>query len=131
MIQLATAWGLPVSTTQVVSGSVMGAGATRRFSAVRWGVARRIVWAWIFTIPAAAALAALAALLIKAGPLALTLAVLVSGVAALALLTRGMRRKRPSTDFGIGPIEDPNTAGKSASVERGSAKGSAMKVGRS
>jgi PiT family inorganic phosphate transporter len=131
VIQLATAWGLPVSTTQVVSGSVMGAGATRRFSAVRWGVARRIVWAWIFTIPAAAALAALAALLIKAGPLALTLAVLVSGAAALALLARGMRRKRPSTDFGIGPIEDPNTAGKSASVERGSAKGSAMKVGRS
>jgi PiT family inorganic phosphate transporter len=131
VIQLATAWGLPVSTTQVVSGSVMGAGATRRFSAVRWGVARRIVWAWIFTIPAAAALAALAALLIKAGPLALTLAVLVSGAAALALLARGMRRKRPSTDFGIGPIEDPNTAGKSTSVERGSAKGSAMKVGRS
>ncbi|HZY58014.1 MAG TPA: inorganic phosphate transporter, partial [Rubrobacteraceae bacterium] len=131
VIQLATTWGLPVSTTQVVSGSVMGAGATRRFSAVRWGVARRIVWAWLFTIPASAALAALAAVLIKAGPLALTLAVLVSGAAALALLARGMRRKRPSTDFGIGPIEDPNTAGKSASVERGSAKGSAMKVGRS
>jgi inorganic phosphate transporter, PiT family len=129
VIQLATTWGLPVSTTQVVSGSVMGAGATRRFSAVRWGVARRIVWAWILTIPASAALAALAAVLIKAGPLALTLAVLVSGVAALALLTRGMRRKRPSTDFGIGPIEDPNTAGKS--VKRESAKGSAMKVGRS
>jgi inorganic phosphate transporter, PiT family len=131
VIQLATTWGLPVSTTQVVSGSVMGAGATRRFSAVRWGVARRIVWAWIFTIPASAALAALAAVLIKAGPLALTLAVLVSGVAALTLLTltRGMRRKRPSTDFGIGPIEDPNTAGKS--VKRESAKGSAMKVGRS
>jgi PiT family inorganic phosphate transporter len=131
VIQLATAWGLPVSTTQVVSGSVMGAGATRRFSAVRWGVARRIVWAWILTIPASAALAALAAVLIKAGPLALTLAVLVSGVAALALLTltRGMRRKQPSTDFGIGPIEDPNTAGKS--VKRDSAKGPAMKVGRS
>src|ERR671929_1044712 len=62
VIQLATAWGLPVSTTQVVSGSVMGAGATRRFSAVRWGVARRIVWAWTFTIPASAVLAAVAAL---------------------------------------------------------------------
>jgi PiT family inorganic phosphate transporter len=132
VIQLATTWGLPVSTTQVVSGSVIGAGATRRFSAVRWGVARRIVWAWIFTIPASACLAALVAVLIKAGVLALTLAVLVSGVAALALLTRGMRRskKRPSTDdFGIGPIEDPNSAGEG--VERGSAKGSAMKVGRS
>jgi PiT family inorganic phosphate transporter len=130
VIQAATAWGLPVSTTQVVSGSVMGAGATHRFSAVRWGVARRIVWAWIFTIPASAALAALAALLIEAGPRALTLAVLVLGVVALATLARRMRRKRPSTGIGIGPIEEPNAAGKSASAERGSTKGSAMKVGR-
>jgi PiT family inorganic phosphate transporter len=130
VIQLATTWGLPVSTTQVVSGSVTGAGATRRFNAVRWGVARRIVWAWIFTIPASAALAALAALLIKAGPLALTLAILVSGAAALALLARGMRRRKwPSTDFGIGPIDDPNIANKS--MERGSARRSTMKVGRS
>jgi inorganic phosphate transporter, PiT family len=127
VIQLATMWGLPVSTTQVVSGSVMGAGATRRFSAVRWGVARRIVWAWVFTIPASAALAAFVALLIKAGPLALTLAVFALVAVALALLARGMRRKRPSTELGIGPIEDPNTAGKNASVERESA----MKVGRS
>jgi PiT family inorganic phosphate transporter len=131
VIQAATAWGLPVSTTQVVSGSVMGAGATHRFSAVRWGVARRIVWAWIFTIPASAALAALAALLIKAGPLALTLAVLVLGVVALAMLARRIRRKRPSTSFGIGQIVEPNAAGKSASAERGSTEGSAMKVGRS
>jgi inorganic phosphate transporter, PiT family len=100
VIQLATAYGLPVSTTQVVSGSVMGAGATRRFSAVRWGVARRIVWAWIFTIPASAVLAASAALLLKAGPLAVTLALLTFGVAALALLARQMWRKRPTTDFG-------------------------------
>ena len=102
----------------------MGAGGTRRFRAVRWGVARRIVWAWIFTTPASAALAALAAVLIKAGPFALTLAILVSGVAALALLTWGMRRKRPSADFGIGPIEDPNTAGEGVERE------SAMKVGK-
>jgi inorganic phosphate transporter, PiT family len=129
VIQLATTWGLPVSTTQVVSGSVMGAGATRRFSAVRWGVARRIVWAWIFTIPASAALAASATLLIKAGPLAVTLAVLVLGTVVLALLARRMRRKKqPSTDLGIETIEDPNTANKS--VEGGSAIGSTMKVGR-
>jgi hypothetical protein len=102
VIQLATAWGLPVSTTQVVSGSVMGAGATRRFSAVRWGVARRIVWAWIFTIPASAALAALAAFLVRAGPLALTLAVLILGLGLVVMLVRRMRRKRPSTDLGMG-----------------------------
>jgi PiT family inorganic phosphate transporter len=102
VIQLATAWGLPVSTTQVVSGAVMGAGATHRFSAVRWGVARRIVWAWIFTIPASAALAALGALLVKAGPLAVTLAVFVPGVGLLVMLVGRMRRKRSSTDLVIG-----------------------------
>jgi PiT family inorganic phosphate transporter len=46
--------GIPVSTTQCVSGSIIGVGATKRFSAVRWGVARRIVWAWLITIPASA-----------------------------------------------------------------------------
>jgi PiT family inorganic phosphate transporter len=51
--------GLPVSTTHVISSSVMGVGATRRLSAVRWGVAGNIVIAWVLTIPAAAAVAAL------------------------------------------------------------------------
>jgi PiT family inorganic phosphate transporter len=129
VIQLATAWGLPVSTTQVVSGSVMGAGATRRFSAVRWGVARRIVWAWILTIPASATLAALAALLVKAGPIAVTLALLVSGVVALALLVRRMRRKQPSNDLDIGLIDTSNTAGES--LEGVSSKEPTMKIGKS
>jgi hypothetical protein len=75
----------------------MGAGATRRFSAVRWGVARRIVWAWIFTIPASAALAASAALLITAGPLAVIAAVLIAGALLLILVSRRTGRKRPST----------------------------------
>jgi PiT family inorganic phosphate transporter len=97
VIQLATAWGLPVSTTQVVSGSVMGAGATRRFSAVRWGVARRIAWAWVFTIPASAALAALAALLVSTGLLAVTFVILLLGTGLLVLLWRGRRLKRPAS----------------------------------
>jgi PiT family inorganic phosphate transporter len=50
--------GFPVSTTQCISGAVMGAGATKRFSAVRWGVAGNIVMAWVLTIPAAAIVAA-------------------------------------------------------------------------
>jgi inorganic phosphate transporter, PiT family len=99
VIQLATTWGLPVSTTQVVSGSVMGAGATRRFSAVRWGVARRIVWAWVFTIPASATLAALAALVIRSDSLALVLAILVL-VAASVWLARWKRAGQPTTDLG-------------------------------
>jgi inorganic phosphate transporter, PiT family len=96
VIQLATAWGLPVSTTQVVSGAVMGAGATRRFSAVRWGVARRIVWAWVFTIPASAVLAASAALLVRAGPLAVTFVILILGTGLIVLLVRRIRLKRPT-----------------------------------
>jgi inorganic phosphate transporter, PiT family len=49
--------GIPVSTTQTISGSIMGVGAIQRFSAVRWGVAGRILWAWILTIPASAIVA--------------------------------------------------------------------------
>ena len=57
-IYLATAVGYPLSTTQVISGAVMGAGATKRFSAVRWGVAGNIVVAWLLTLPAAGIVAA-------------------------------------------------------------------------
>jgi len=57
-IYLATHLGYPLSTTHVISGSVMGAGATRRLSTVRWGVARTIVFAWVLTIAAAALVAA-------------------------------------------------------------------------
>jgi PiT family inorganic phosphate transporter len=129
VIQLATMWGLPVSTTQVVSGSVMGAGATRRFSAVRWGVARRIVWAWIFTIPASAALAASAALLLRAGPLALALVLLTLGAAAL--LVRRTRRKGPTTDLGVGAKEAPETAPESVSLGSGSTRESAVRMEKS
>src|SRR3989344_4371601 len=51
--------GVPVSTTHVISGAIVGVGTTRRFSAVRWIVARKIAWAWIFTIPISASIGAL------------------------------------------------------------------------
>jgi PiT family inorganic phosphate transporter len=57
--------GIPVSTTHVIAGSIAGVGATRRLSAVRWGLARNIVWAWILTIPAAAAVSGLSYFLIS------------------------------------------------------------------
>ena len=57
--------GIPVSTTQTISGSIMGVGALQRLSAVRWGVAGRILWAWILTIPASAAIAAAAWLILR------------------------------------------------------------------
>jgi PiT family inorganic phosphate transporter len=56
---LATGLGIPVSTTHTITGAIMGVGSLKRLSAVRWGVATRIVWVWILTIPASAAVAAL------------------------------------------------------------------------
>ena len=58
-ILVATKLGIPVSTTHTITGAIVGVGATNGLSAVRWGVAGRIVWAWIMTIPAAALIAAL------------------------------------------------------------------------
>ncbi len=55
----ATAAGIPVSTTHTITGSIVGVGSAKRFSAVKWGVAGRIVWAWVLTIPMAALIAAL------------------------------------------------------------------------
>jgi PiT family inorganic phosphate transporter len=56
---LASSFGIPVSTTHTITGAIVGVGATRRLSAVRWGIAGRIVWAWILTIPMAASMGAL------------------------------------------------------------------------
>jgi PiT family inorganic phosphate transporter len=55
----ATHFGIPVSTTHTITGAIVGVGATNRLSAVRWGIAGRIVWAWVLTIPASAFVAAL------------------------------------------------------------------------
>src|SRR5712664_234621 len=55
-----TALGIPVSTTHTITGAIVGVGSTRRLSAVKWGVAGRIIWAWVLTMPMAALIAALA-----------------------------------------------------------------------
>ncbi|MDQ1316622.1 MAG: inorganic phosphate transporter, PiT family [Candidatus Poribacteria bacterium] len=61
-----TSWlGIPVSTTHTITGAIMGVGSLRRLSAVRWGVAGRIVWAWILTIPCSAIISALAYSLVR------------------------------------------------------------------
>jgi len=57
-ILIATHFGIPVSTTHTITGAIVGVGATQRASAVRWGIAGRIVWAWVLTIPASAGMAA-------------------------------------------------------------------------
>ncbi|HEY9229150.1 MAG TPA: inorganic phosphate transporter [Gemmatimonadaceae bacterium] len=65
-IMVATHFGIPVSTTHTITGSIVGVGATQRLSAVRWGLAGRIVWAWIITIPASALMAAISYRLLAA-----------------------------------------------------------------
>jgi inorganic phosphate transporter, PiT family len=60
------AWlGIPVGTIHAIAGAIMGTGATKRLSAVRWGLGKRIIYAWIITIPASASIAALALILIE------------------------------------------------------------------
>jgi inorganic phosphate transporter, PiT family len=62
----ATSLGIPVSTTHTITGAIIGVGSVRRLSAVRWGLAGRIVWAWILTIPASAMIAAVAFFILSA-----------------------------------------------------------------
>jgi PiT family inorganic phosphate transporter len=57
--------GIPVSTTHTITGAIVGVGASRRFSAVRWGVARNVVWAWVLTVPFTALIAAAIQFLVK------------------------------------------------------------------
>jgi PiT family inorganic phosphate transporter len=64
-IYAATAMGVGISTTHTITGAIIGVGATRRLSAVRWGVAGQIVWAWILTIPMSAAIGSLTYFLIS------------------------------------------------------------------
>jgi PiT family inorganic phosphate transporter len=65
-IYTATALGVGISTTHTITGAIVGVGSSKRLSAVRWGVARQIVWAWVLTIPASAAIGALAYELLQA-----------------------------------------------------------------
>jgi PiT family inorganic phosphate transporter len=62
----ATLLGVPVSTTHTITGSIIGVGSTKRLSAVRWGVAGRIVWGWILTIPASAMIAGVSFFILSA-----------------------------------------------------------------
>jgi PiT family inorganic phosphate transporter len=57
IIECASHWGIPLSTTHVISGSIMGVGSTKRFNAVKWGIAGRMVWAWVLTLPVTALIA--------------------------------------------------------------------------
>jgi PiT family inorganic phosphate transporter len=102
-LYLATALGIPVSTTHTITGAVVGVGATRRLSAVRWGVAGRIVWAWVLTIPTAGAVAAVI-YAITVSPFALAALVLAGAAVVAAMMARG-RRAASRTAEPAEPVE--------------------------
>jgi PiT family inorganic phosphate transporter len=87
-------YGFPVSTTHTISGCVMGAGASRRLSAVRWGVAGTIVIAWVMTIPCAAAVGAAMELVTRLPAGDAIVFVLAAGIASLAFLARRWQTRR-------------------------------------
>jgi PiT family inorganic phosphate transporter len=105
-LYLATALGIPVSTTHTITGAIVGVGATRRLSAVRWGVAGRIVWAWVLTIPAAAVIAAVT-YAITVSPFALAALVLAAAavVAAVVVARHRAVRRESATAGGAEPAE--------------------------
>ncbi len=88
--------GFPVSTTHTISGSVLGAGAAQKFSAVRWGLAGNILVAWLFTIPAAATVAALMEALTRLPGGSAIVLVCVSTIATFAFTARGWQMRRGS-----------------------------------
>ncbi len=98
--------GFPVSTTQVISGSVLGAGATTRLSAVRWGVAGNILLAWVLTIPCAAVVGALMETLTRLPGGVALVAVATGAIAATAFAGRSVqsRRLRAGTGSGLGGL---------------------------
>ena len=84
---------LPVSTTHTISGSVLGAGASRRFSAVRWGVAGNILVAWILTIPGAAAIGAAMEVVTRLPGGVAVVFVATVAIAALAFVARSWQTR--------------------------------------
>jgi PiT family inorganic phosphate transporter len=104
VILASTHVGFPLSTTHVISGGVMGAGAARRLSAVRWGLARNIVVAWVLTLPAAGAIGALVYGITRifgggaVGPLLVT--IVSAGATAAFFFTRQRRLTAPAVAAG-------------------------------
>ena len=110
-LYLATFLGIPVSTTHTITGAIVGVGSTRRLSAVRWGVAGRIVWAWVLTIPAAAAVAAVT-YAITVSPFALAALLLAAAAVVVALVVATRRTTRPPEPATSAP--GPSAPGRDA-----------------
>ncbi len=94
-------FGIPVSTTHTITGSIIGIGTTRRLSAIRWGVTARVVYAWVLTIPGAAAIAAAAFWVLKVIPADVVVGVgVVLGISWLVLF---LRRRRAAMEAVFAP----------------------------
>ena len=106
VILASTHGGFPLSTTHTISGAVIGSGAAKRLSAVRWGVAGNIVLAWVLTLPAAAAIGAITFLVTRAfgtgalGPIVVSTAIVVGGAVLFA------RRSREGAAPGVVPATE-------------------------
>ena len=114
-LYLATFLGIPVSTTHTITGAIVGAGSTHRLSAVRWGVAGRVVWAWVLTIPGAGLIAMLSYWLTAsgiAGLIVVVLAVLAAAAGGLA------RRHRPTPEQAAPAPAAPSTASPAGAAAR-------------
>jgi inorganic phosphate transporter, PiT family len=105
-LYLATFLGVPVSTTHTITGAIVGVGSTRRLSAVRWGVAGRIVWAWVLTIPAAAVMAAVTyAITVSRFAVAALVLAAVAVVVAVVVAGRRAARRAPAPTEPKEPVE--------------------------
>jgi inorganic phosphate transporter, PiT family len=102
-LYLATHLGIPVSTTHTITGAIVGVGATRRLSAVRWGVAGRIVWAWVLTIPAAATVAAVTYAITVSRFALIVLVLAAVAVLAAVVASRRPRARAPRPPVGAEP----------------------------
>jgi PiT family inorganic phosphate transporter len=94
-----------LSTTQVATGSIFGAGAGRRRAAVQWGVARKMALAWLFTLPAAAVVGALAARVASSGAEGTTAVAVVGAAVAIGIF--GLSRRSPVTANNVNELPAP------------------------
>jgi PiT family inorganic phosphate transporter len=102
-------FGIPVSTTHTITGAVIGVGATRRLSAVRWGLTRRVLWAWVLTLPGAAAIAAVTYGLLQLVPIDVVVPLGLLATAAWVLFF--VQRQRGEADV-VMPALRPATRGR-------------------
>jgi hypothetical protein len=105
-------FGIPVSTTHTITGAVIGVGATRRLSAVRWGLTRRVLYAWVLTLPGAAAIAAAAYWLLQLIPI--DVIVPIGLLATVAWVLFFLRRRSTEAETATPVLREPR-AGRGAS----------------